>query len=166
MEKLAYTRNGKEYSIVAKSDATDAIELLADAFGVPVVSIEYALQYGFKQSLQDAAAQPASEAAKEDEATPESIAAAIDGAMSKRLDAIRAGTVAIRGGGVRVTDPFESAVRDVIDEVLAKSAKKSGKKLPKGDELIALRAKVRAANTAAIESEAKRRVASSIEVEL
>jgi len=166
MQKLAYTRNGKEYAIVPTSDPTDAIALLADAFGVPVASIEYLLQYGHKQSLQDAAAQPASEASKESDATPESIASAIDGAMSKRLDAIVAGTVAVRGGGVRVTDPFESMVRAVIDEILAKSAKKSGKKLPKGDELIALRGKVRAANTVAVESEARKRLAAVSAVEV
>jgi hypothetical protein len=153
MDKLSYTRNGNEYSIAAKSDATDAIALVADSFGVPPATVAYLLQYGFKQSLQDAAAQPASEASKESGATESSIKSAIHGAMSKRLDNIVAGTVAVRGGGSR--SPFAELTRDVIDEYLAKWATKSGAVLPtKSADLNAYRVKMyESANKASIDAE-------------
>lgn len=177
MEKLSYTRNGVEYAIpVVGDDVADAIGLVAESFGVPATAVEYLLQYGFKQSLQDAAAQPASEAKAEaeskDGATPESIskavADAIDGAMGKRLDAIKSGSVAMRGGGGRVTDPFESMVRTVIDEIIAAASKAKGKKFPKGDKLVALRAEVRAKAKDKVESEAKTRLEakSPVDVEI
>jgi hypothetical protein len=162
MTKLAYTRDGTEYAIDQVSDPSDALELLAECFEIPAKSVEYLLIYGLKQSLQDSAAQPASEA----KASGDDVMTAVHAAMAKRLDAIKSGTVGVRVGGGRVSDPFESAVRDVIDEMLRKAAKSKGKKLPKGDELVALRAKVREANKSVVESEARRRVESTIEIEL
>lgn len=165
MPNIAYARCGSTFELTVNDDDYNAaIELVAAAIGVPVKSADYLVRYGFKQSLQDSAAQPAKAAKDEGGDVP----AAIVAAMGKRLDAIKSGNVSVRGGAARVTDPFESMVRKVIDEILAKNAKSKGKKLPKGDELVALRKSVYDANKSAIDAEANKRLAaqSAIDVDV
>lgn len=170
MPNISFTRAGTtfELPIADESAFNDWLAMGVDVIGVPANSIDYMLRYGFNQSLQDSAAQPKSAATKEDGATPDSIAAAEIGAMGKRLDAIKSGNVAIRGGGGRVTDPVESIVRDLAETKLKAAFKSKGKKVPATKDFNKLRDQLIDKNRAAFESEAKAQLArvSAIEVEI
>jgi hypothetical protein len=160
---LSYIRNGKEYAIDQVADPAPALDLMGETLGIPAASVEYLLHYGLKQSLQDSAAQPASEA----KAEGEDVAEAIDVAMSKRLAAIIAGTVAVRGGGVQVRDPFESMVRRLTRSKLVEYAKSKGKKLPKDKAKLAeVLSKFYKANKDSIDNAATLAIAAESAIEI
>lgn len=166
MTKLSYERNGKVYETESST--------------LPETAIAYLLQYGFSQSLQDSIAGRAKAVEQEllnpdpkpegwtapDKATIDTaVQQDLDGTLSKRLDAIIAGSVATRGPGV-ARDPSAGIVR----ELLVAWAKAKGGKLPKADsdEYKALADKMRAAKAEFIAAELARRatVADEIDIEL
>lgn len=131
---LTYSRDGNDYVLSPKCDEKTletTIGLMAEAYGVQPASVTYLLQYGLRQSLQDSAAQPSAAAKAEENATPESVAAAIKGAMDKRFDAIVAGTVAVRGFG-----ESREPLRAIALEIIRAAAKSKGKKLGSDKEAI------------------------------
>lgn len=142
---------------------TVAGELTLDTETLPQAALDYLLQYGFSQSLQDSIAGRAKAVREEvlkdnPEASEADIKEAVDneltGALLKRLDAIKAGEVATRGSGTP-RDPAAGIVREMLQAI----AKKQGKKLPKADspEYAAMAAKVRAAKATEIAAELERR---------
>jgi hypothetical protein len=102
----------------------------ADTAKLPPAAIDYLLQNGFSQSLQDAFVGPAAKAKKEGEGQT-TIDALIVASIEKRHDAILAGTVGARVGLGR--DP----VRTVAKEMLEAWAKANGFKLPKEKDKLA-----------------------------
>lgn len=153
--------------------------------------IAYLLQYGFSQSLQDCVAGRAKKvrdeytkayetalAASERDGTEEpdpidedeveaAVEADLQGAMGKRLDAIRDGSVAIRvHSGNEAKDPTSGIVR----ELLVAWAKSKGGKLPKADseEYRALAGKMRElkADYIATELERRRSAVAELDIEL
>lgn len=166
MEKLAYIRNGNEYAIavVDAESFKDGVAAVALGLNIPEVSVTYLLQYGFNQSEQDAAAQPASAAKKEKDSTPESVLAAIHGSLMKRLAAIKAGTVAIKGGVGRVQSQFDALTREIIDAQMAAWALEKGKALPKKNaELEPWRVKWYGQRRADVDAELSKRAESPVE---
>lgn len=165
MTTLSYERGGKTY--------TTEVETL------PATAIAYLLQYGFSQSLQDSIAGRAKAVADEmlppvadrkaDFVVPTqaqidaAVASDIEGQLGKRLDAIKAGSVATRGAGV-ARDPAAGIVR----ELLVAWAKAKGGKLPKADsdEYKALAAKMSAAKADWIKAELERRAAVGAEIDI
>ena len=169
MNKLAYVRDESEFAIESKVDEDTlnaALDMVAEGYGIKRASVTYLLVYGLKQSLQDSFAQPAASA----KAEGGDVNAAIEGAINKRLDAIREGTVTARTGSGVSRDPEAQMRRTVIDEILKRSAAKSGKKLPKKDELTALRTATYEAHKDAIDKEVAKRMKATnsldIEIEL
>lgn len=168
--KLSYVNNGKEYFVHTDDLGPDAIA--------------YLLSYGFRQSLQDSIAGRALKvrneylaAAKEAEAKGEffdasedtiqaAIAQDLDGALTKRRDAVQAGTIKAGGSGQR--DPFGTLCWNIAsDMVVAAFKKKHGGKGPKRDD--AFDALVQACldkHRDAIEAEAKRRQNLDITVDI
>ena len=163
MTKLSYERNGKTYTIES---------------GDVVGGLDYLLQYGFSQSLQDSIAGRAKAVRDElttrpegntdwnmpDEATIEAaIAEDIDGMLQKRMNAILAGTVAVRGSAAP-RDPAAGIVR----ELLVAWAKAKGKKLPKADsdEYAQLAAKMREVKADHIKAELARRAEAAADIEI
>ena len=160
--KLAYTRNGKEYSV-------ESVDLTETAIG-------YLLQYGWAQSLQDSiagrekkvrdeiAAQVAEGEISEmaDDEINESVAAEIDGTLLKRSDAIINGTIRERGVG-ETRDPLRSVANDMLRKALAKA----GKKVPK-EKFAELVSELLADETkrAKVQAELERRNASELDVEI
>jgi hypothetical protein len=126
--KVSYTRNGTEYSVEVES--------------LPPKSVEYLLQYGWSQSLQDAIAGDAkrikdemiakADAAGETAPTSDEIEAAVkaglDEALADRVKSISDGTVGDRVGIVR--NPFETACRDLAEKKLVEGFRASNQKLP------------------------------------
>jgi hypothetical protein len=174
MTTVSYTKLATEFSLVVEE--------------LPPLAVQYLLQYGFAQSLQDSVAGRAkavreelfqAESAKFQEANPkateeeieehldawgeanaETIADQVDlavlAAMGKRMDAIKAGTVATRGAA-EAKDPYAAIIR----EALVAAAKAKGKKLPKADsdEYKALVGKFREAKQDWLVAELERRKA-------
>lgn len=161
---LTYERNGKTYQL--------------DEEALPETAISYLLQYGFAQSLQDSIAGRAKAvreeyeaAAKENNETvnPADLARAIesdlDGQLSKRLDAIRTGSVGSRVGTPK--DPFKAMCLRVAREMLSAALKAANTKMPKDKEKVAeLVATLIERNRAKVETEAKRRMEASPEIDL
>lgn len=115
---VKYVRNGETFSV--------------DTESLPPKSIEYLLQYGFSQSLQDCIAgrekkvkdelaEKAPDAADDEIAS--AVASDISGTLQKRLDAIVAGTVGVRVAG-EAKDPLLAVARDMIRKAIAKAGKK------------------------------------------
>lgn len=166
MTTLSYERNGKVYSTEVET--------------LPAAAIAYLLQYGFSQSLQDSIAGRAKAVREEMSTIPDpkpdgwlgvaseatiliGIESDLDGTLSKRLDAIKAGTVATRGPGV-ARDPAAGIVR----ELLVAWSKAKGGKLPKADsdEYKALAGKMSAAKADYIKAELTRRAALDAEINI
>lgn len=164
MPEFTYTRGESSYtvkSIVDDDTYNAALAMFAESIALPTPSVEYAINYGIRQFLQDAAAQPASAAKAEGGDVP----AAIKGAMDKRWDAFLKGTMSLRGGAGVTRDPFESACRRVMLAKLAafiktdKGAKVKATLKGASKETRALvYKKFTDANRAAIEAEAKRQL--------
>lgn len=121
--QLTYSRNGKTYAIETTT--------------LPDAAINYLLQYGFAQSLQDSIAGLQARTEKEIlEESPDlaedeiqaKVLEAIDARLLKRLDAIIAG-MQVQTRESR--DPFASECKRVAIEGLKAYAKAKGKKLPK-----------------------------------
>lgn len=164
MTKLSYERNGKVYAI--ESDAVQG-------------GLDYLLQYGFSQSLQDSIAGRAKAVRDELITRPEgndgswvaptepeieaAISADIDGMLQKRMNAILAGTVAVRGSAAP-KDPTSGIVR----ELLVAWAKAKGKKLPKADsdDYTTLAAKMREIKADHIKAELARRAEAAADIEI
>ena len=160
--ELKYSRNGVDY--------------LAHVDKLPPKSIEYLLQYGFAQSMQDAIAGDAKriEAKLVDEAkeagnpppTADEIKAAVqvglEEALSERHQAILEGTVGDRVGAVR--DPFGTMCKTIALQMLRDAMKAANAKMPdvKTDQgkqkLAEMVNAVIERNRAAIEKEAHRRL--------
>lgn len=130
MTTLTYTRNGQEYSTEVES--------------LPATAIQYLLQYGWAQSLQDCIAGREKKVREEfktselaDDEIESAVKSDIHGTMLKRMDAIIAGTVATRtGGGER--DTLMTVARDMIRKAWAAKYGKIGKDdKAKFDELVA-----------------------------
>lgn len=164
MTNLTYARNGRDYTIDSAN----------------VANLDYLLQYGFSQSLQDSIAgrakavrdeltqdkdgKPLAEANMPSEADiMAAIDADLDGTLQKRMAAILAGTVAVRTGG-EARDPAAGIVR----ELLVAYAKGKGMKLPKADsdEYKALAAKMREAKADHIAAELERRKSAVTDIDL
>ena len=164
MPKFHYEKHGKSWGVESKVDESTynaARDMYAETFGLAPAMLEYLIQYAVNQTTQDAMAQP-SAAAKQ---SGDDVAAAAIAAANKRWDKIASGTVSVRSGVGRVTDPFESACRHIM---LAKLA--AFIKTPKGAKVKAtlkgasketrnlVYTKFMDANRAAIESEAKKQL--------
>ena len=165
MTKLSYSRNGQDYTL--------------DTTALPQAALDYLLQYGFSQSLQDSIAGRAKAVREEMLARPENapadwtppseteIAEMVSddahGTLLKRLDAIRNGSVATRG---------PAAPRDetagIVREILLSIAKAKGVKLPKADseEYAKMAGRVREAKAEYIAAELERRKNAVAEIEL
>ena len=125
---LTYSRRGKTYE--------------ADTDKMPRVTVDYLLLYGFRQSLQDAAA--GVEKAVRLEYTDlkvshDELAAAIeqalDGMILKRLDAIKNGTVGQRHGQPRLSE-LKSTIRIVALKMLKAGFKGANLPWPKDAEKV------------------------------
>lgn len=153
---VTYERDGKTYS--------------CDTSKLPEKSIEYLLQYGWAQSLQDSIAGAAKRAredylalAKEAGETPtesdiaETVAQAVEGLLSKRADSIQAGNVGVRVGQPR--DPFAAMCKRIATSMLRQGFKAANMKWPKDqDKVNELVAKVLVDHKDKIEAEATRRL--------
>lgn len=127
----------------ARQIVVDTTDFLIDGKSIPAASLPYLILNGIKQSLADSYA------------GAENFAEA-DGAWGKRLEKIMSGNPPTAGG--RETDPFEVEVGKVILAKLTAIAKKKNAKLPKGDDLKALKAAYRAKHKDEVEAEAQRRL--------
>jgi len=175
MPKFHYAKFGKSWgveSVVDDATYNAARDMFAECFGIKPEMLEYIVFYGVKQTTQDSAAQPHA-AAKQ--AGDDAVAAYI-AAADKRWDKINLGTVAVRAGFGRVTDPFQSAVNKVTAEKLAAfiktdkgaKAKATLKGASKETKALVVK-KFYEANKTAIVAEANRRLAdatASVAVEL
>lgn len=125
MTTLQYSRNGKTYT--------------AEVENLPAKSIEYLLQYGFAQSLQDCIAGREKKVREEinarvvegvEQLEPDEITSQvhsdIEGMLGKRLDAIVAGTVGTRSIG-ESRDTLTTVARDMARKALAKKNMKADK---------------------------------------
>src|SRR5262245_41071777 len=158
--KLSYVNGGKEYSVETDTLGPD--------------SIAYLLMYGFRQSLQDSIAGRALKvrseyAAKAKEAQDKgeffddsedtvqaAIAADLEGALTKRRDAVQAGTIKVGGSAQR--DPFGTLCWNIaVDMVVAAFRKKHGKGPKRDDAFEALVEQCLEKHKDKIEAEAKRR---------
>lgn len=162
--KLSYVNNGKEYSVETDTLGPDALA--------------YLLLYGFRQSEQDSIAGRALKVrneylakAKEAEAKGEffdasedtiqaAIAIDLDAALTKRRDAIQAGT--IKAGGSAQRDPFGTLCWNIAQDMVVAAFKKKhlGKGPKRDDAFEALVDQCLEKHRDAIETEAKRRQAS------
>lgn len=100
-------------------------------------TIDYLLQYGFSQSMQDSYAGPRAKAAaavKEGKATEADVAEAVKTALDARFAAIVAATVGTRGPSGPKASPFDREFYAVAKADLARRAKAKGKSLPKTKE--------------------------------
>jgi len=112
--KVTYTRDGTTFAV--------------DVEKLPPKSLEYLLQYGFAQSLQDSIAGRAkavrAECVEKGGMTEAEIVAAVEadiaGQLGKRQDAIAAGTV----GTPSPRDPVATLAREQVKAALAKAGKK------------------------------------------
>jgi hypothetical protein len=141
-------------------------ELVSGDFKVAVETIlanqkatAYLLQYGFRQSLQDAVAGMKKALSAEGKSDSEITAAMVD-ATQKRFDAIMAGTIGNRVGVSRVTG-IEKLMRDVAIETLRVAAAAKKVALPKGADLTALADKYIAKHGDAVRAEAEKRQATA-----
>jgi hypothetical protein len=148
-----------------------------DTEAVAPAGIEYLLQYGFAQSMQDCIAGRAKAVREElaekmkqpdaiqltDAEIETAVEADLNGALGKRMDAILAGTVAVRQAA-EAKDPASGIVR----ELLVAWAKSKGGKLPKADsdEYKALAAKMRAAKADHIAAELARRAEAVADIDI
>jgi hypothetical protein len=126
--KVSYTRNGTEYS--------------AEVEQLPAKSVEYLLQYGWSQTLQDAIAgdakrikedmiskaNEAGEPVPSDDEVTTAVKAGLDEALADRVKSILDGTVGDRVGVVR--NPFETACRDLAEKKLVEGFRAANQKLP------------------------------------
>lgn len=165
MPQFHYARFDKSWGIESKVDESTYIaarDMYAECFGLIPTMLEYLLQYGVNQTTQDSGAQPVA-ACKESGDDPK---AAFIAAADKRWDKIVAGTVSIRAGGSR--SQFDTILRDVIDEYLAKWATGKGEPLPKKQaDLEPLRAKMYGSkNKTAIDAEVAARKARGDAIEV
>lgn len=159
MTIVTYTRNGTDYSV--------------DTAALPPVAVEYLLQYGWRQSLQDSiaglekatkedfiarkdAAAEKGEAFDEDlEAT---VATAIDARLQQRAKAIADGSVTTSRAPRETVDPFANMCYKVAAEYASAAVKAANVKRPKGDDWNKLVAAVLAAHKAKIEKDARKRL--------
>lgn len=159
----------------AKKTAPDGAEtetlntLVSGTFSVAISTVldnpkatAYLLQYGFRQSLQDAVAGMKKALSAEGKSEAE-INAAMAEATQKRFDSIMAGTIGIRVGAARVTG-IEKLMRDVAIEALRAAAAAKGVALPKGKDLTALAEKYIAKHGDAVRAEAEKRQATAQEM--
>jgi hypothetical protein len=161
--KLTYTRNNVEYS--------------AEVESLPAKSVEYLLQYGWSQSLQDAIAgdakrirdkliaeaNEAGNPAPTDDEIAAAVKAGVDEALNDRRAAIMDGTVGDRVGAQR--DPFGTMCKTIALQMLREAMKAANAKMPdvKTDtgkaKLAEMVEAVISRNKEAVEKEAKRRLA-------
>lgn len=160
---LTYERNGRVYS--------------ADPNKLPAESIAYLLQYGWAQSLQDSIAgrekkvrdeyKAKSDAGEDPGSVEIGVAQDLDAALSKRMDAILAGTMGQRDSTPR--DPFGAMCKRIASEMLSKALKASKTTVKRdSDKWAELLAQVSEKYASQISAEAKRRLESteSIEIEI
>lgn len=140
--KATYSRNGKTYEVDTETLKPDAIE--------------YLLQYGFAQSLQDSIAG----LAKRVEAENGDVDQAIDGQLNKRLDAIVAGTIGVRSIG-EARDPLKAVANGMVRKAL--SAKKLKVDKDKFAELVS---KLLETNREKVQAEYDRQKAEAIDVDV
>lgn len=109
--ELKYSRNGNDYAV--------------DSATLPEKAIEYLLQYGWAQSLQDSIAGREKKvrdelAAEQPDMAPDEVRQAVlddlHGTMGKRMDAIVAGTIGVRVASER--DELTSIARDMVRKQL------------------------------------------------
>lgn len=167
--KLSYVNNGKEYSVDTETLGPDALA--------------YLLMYGFRQSEQDsiagralkvrneylAKAKEAGDKGEFFDSSEDTIQAAIaqdlDGALTKRRDAIQAGTIKVGGSAQR--DPFGTLCWNIAQDMVVAAFKKKHGKGPKRDDAFeALVDQCLEKHRDPIEAEAKRRQSLDITVDL
>lgn len=147
----------------------ETTELVSGEFRLPISAIldnpkatAYLLQYGFRQSLQDAVAGMKKELSAEGKSKDE-ITAALREATHKRLDAILCGTMGSRVGTARLVG-IDKLMRDVATEALRTAAAAKKVTLPKGKDLSALLDKYIAKHGDAVRAEAEKRQATAAEM--
>jgi len=107
-------------------------EINLDVATLPKASQEFLMTYGLRQYLSDGAAVGKDEA--ESEAERNKLKA---GRVLDRVKKLQDGTMSVRGGGTRVTDPIQKIKRDIALEILKKHWRDNGIAAPKGAELTA-----------------------------
>lgn len=142
----------------------EGVEFNVDTATLPQVSIDYLLQYGFAQSMQDciagrAKAVRAETLEKNKNASEDDIDLAIlsdiEGRLGKRFDAIKAGSVGVSAP----RDPVATLAREQVRAAL-KGRKVDAEKL---DSLVQAHV---AKNRDALVAELARRKAAQVEVDL
>lgn len=101
-----------------------------DTATLPQASIDYLLQYGFAQSMQDCIAGRAkavraerAEAGDDEDTIVLAIMADIEGKLGKRMDAIKAGTM----GLPTTRDPVLTLAKEIVARHVAEKGKKVSK---------------------------------------
>lgn len=97
---------------------------------LPETAQAFIINYGLTQYLNDGAAVGKDEYETEAERNAAKVAG-----IRTRADKLRAGTMSVRGGGTRTTDPRQKVMRDVATEILRAYFKSQDMKMPKGEEL-------------------------------
>jgi hypothetical protein len=142
-----------------------------DTADVTESGIAYLLQYGFAKSLQDSVAGVKAAMADETDESGEAkyndaeIAVALHDKQQSRFEAIVAGTVGTRATGPRAT-PVETMMRNVAKEAIRVACVAQGRKLPKGEAMVALVDKYLSKHMAATRAEAERRIAATAGIDL
>lgn len=131
--QLEYERNGKDYGHDVSVQTEESGVIVVE--GVSQKTLEYLLQYGWAQSLQDSiagrekkvrdeyAAKIANGETFEADEIDAAVAAEIDGLLMKRADGILSGTLRERGVGEQ-RDPLRSVATEMVKAALKAMGKK------------------------------------------
>ena len=178
MKHITYERHGVTFALKDTTALTGdhlkaltgSVEIVGELLGVEPAGIWYLLNYGFRQSMQDAVASTAKrvedklvkeadeagDPAPTDEAIDEAVKAAeLDDLGDRRKDIVN-GDVQVRGGQ---RDPFGTMCKTIALQIVREAHKTAKKTMPKDtDKVNELVAKVIASNRESIEKEANRRL--------
>ena len=142
----------------------DGTAYTVDTATLPQASVDYLLQYGFAQSLQDCIAVRAkavraerAEAGDDEDAITLAVMADLEGKLNKRVDAIVAGTM-----GLPVSrDPVLTLAKEIVERHIRETGKKASK-----DKIAELAATYAAKSRPALVAELERRKAIGGDIDL
>jgi len=152
--------NGGTITIAIPSTVLEFDGHTVSTGNLPVASLQYLLQYGFAQCLQDMSLAQirASAERKGISMTAGEVAEALDARRATKIENLLNGQIFVRKAGVPKGTTFDRMVHTVAKEMLAAVARKKGMSLPKGDDYAVMLAKYLAKHEETIKVEAQRRV--------